>query len=57
MDMTVKHLGFPPSSANVVDGGKGPLQQRETLPIPEVQIRLTNIWYGRLDGVMEPLPF
>ena len=37
------------------DGGKNPLQQRETLPISQVPIRLTNIWYGRLDGIMDPL--
>ena len=62
MDMTVKPLGSsPPSSANFVDGGKNPSQQKETLPIPQVpirlQIRLMNIWNGRLDAIMEPLPF
>ena len=40
-----------------VDGGKNPSQQRETLPIPQVPIRLTNVWCGRLDGIMDPLPF
>jgi hypothetical protein len=40
-----------------VDGGKNPSQQRETLPVLQVPIRLTNVWYGRLDGIMDPLPF
>ena len=39
-----------------VDGGKNPLQQRGSLPIPQVPIRLTNIWYGRPDRVMDSLP-
>ena len=38
-----------------VDGGKNPSQQRETLPIPQVPNRLMNVWYGRLDGIMDPL--
>ena len=40
-----------------VDGGKNPSQQRETLPVPQVPIRLKNVWCGRLDGIMDPLPF
>ena len=40
-----------------IDGGKNPSQQRETLPVPQVPIRLMNIWSGRLDGIMDPLPF
>jgi hypothetical protein len=40
-----------------VDGGKNTSQQRGSLSIPQVPIRLMNIWYGRPDGVMEPLPF
>ena len=40
-----------------VDGGKNTLKQRETLPILHVPIRLTNVWYGRRDGIMDPLPF
>ena len=40
-----------------VDGGKNPSQQREPLPIPQVSIRLTNIWHGRIDGIMDPLSF
>jgi len=40
----------------LVDGGKNPSQQRETLPIPQVSIRLMNVWYGRLNGIMDPLP-
>ena len=27
-----------------VDVGKNPSQQRETLPIPQAPIRLTNVW-------------
>ena len=46
----------PPSSANFVDGGKNPLQQRVSLTILQVPIRLTNIWYGKPDGIMDPLP-
>ena len=38
-----------------VDGGKHPSQQRGSLPIPQVPIRLMNVWYGRLDGIMDPL--
>ena len=37
------------------DGGKNPSQQRGSLPILQVPIRLTNVWYGRPDGVMDPL--
>ena len=40
-----------------VDWGKNPSQQRETLPVLQVPIRLMNIWCGRLDGIMDPLPF
>ena len=40
-----------------VDGGKNPSQQRGSLPVPQVPIRLMNVWYGRPDGVMDPLPF
>ena len=40
-----------------VDGEKIPSQQRGSLPIPQVPIRLTNVWCGRLDGIMDPLPF
>ena len=47
----------PPSSANFVDRGKNPLQQKGSLSILQVPIRLTNVWYGRLDGIMDPLPF
>ena len=39
-----------------VDGGKNPSKQRETLPIPQVPIRLMNVWYGRIDGIMDLLP-
>ena len=57
MDMTIKKLLVgPPSSANFVDGGKNPSQQRGSLPIPQVPIRLTNVWYGRNDAVMDLLP-
>ena len=58
MDMTILTVNFvPPSSTNFVDEGKNPSQQRETHPIPQVPIRFTNIWYGRLDKIMDPLPF
>ena len=39
-----------------VDGGKNTSQQRETLPVPQVLIILMNVWYGRIDGIMDPLP-
>ena len=39
-----------------VDGGKNPSQQRGSLPVSQVPIRLTNIWYGRPDGIMDLLP-
>ena len=39
-----------------VDGGKNPLQQRGSLLILQVPIRLTNVWYGRSDRIMDPLP-
>jgi hypothetical protein len=56
--MTILTVNFvPPSSTNFVDEGKNPSQQRETHPIPQVPIRLTNIWYGRLDKIMDPLLF
>ena len=34
-----------------VDGGKNPSQQRETLPVLQVPIRLTNVlvWQARWD--------
>ena len=38
------------------DKGKNPSQKRETLPVPQVPIRLTNVWYSRIDGIMDPLP-
>ena len=38
-----------------VDGGKNPSQQRETLPVPQVPIRLMNVWYGRINRIMDPL--
>jgi len=41
----------------LVDGGKNPSQQRETLPVPQIPIRHMNVWYGRLDGIMDPLPY
>ena len=40
----------------LVDGGKNPSQQRGSLPVPQVPIGLTNVWYGRPDGIMDPLP-
>ena len=41
---------------HTIDEGKNTSQQRETLPIPQVSIRLTNVWYGRLNGIMDLLP-
>ena len=40
-----------------VDESKNLSQQRGSLPILQVPIRLMNVWYGRPDGVMDPLPF
>ena len=39
-----------------VDRGKNPSQQRETMPVLQVPIRLMNVWYGSLDGIMDMLP-
>ena len=39
-----------------VEGGKNPSQQRGSLPVPQVPIRLTNIWYGRANEIMDLLP-
>ena len=47
---------MPPPPSGSVDGGKNPSQQRGSLPVPQVPIRLTNVWYGRPDGIMDPLP-
>ena len=33
-----------------------PWNKEGSLPVLQVPIRLTNIWYGRLDGIMDPLP-
>lgn len=58
MDMTIITIRFgPPSSTNFVDEGENPSQQRRTLPVPQVPIRLTNVWCGRPSGIMDPLPF
>ena len=55
--MTIITIRFdPPSSTNFVDGAKNPSQQSGTLPILQVPIRLTNIWCGRPDEIMDPLP-
>ena len=40
-----------------IDRGKNPSQQRETLPIPQVPIRLMNVWYGRINMIIDPLPY
>ena len=57
MDMTIKlFLVGPPSSANFADEGENSSQQRGSLPVPQVPIRLMNIWYGRPDWIMAPLP-
>ena len=36
----------------VVDKGKNPSQQKGSLLVPQVLIRLMNIWYGRTDKIM-----
>lgn len=36
---------------NVPHNKEGPL------PIPQVPITLMNVWYGRTEGIMAPLPF
>ena len=46
----------PPSSANFVNGGKNPSQQRGLLLILQVPIKLMNVWYGKPDGIMDSLP-
>ena len=46
----------PPSSTNFVDMGKNPSQPKGTLFVLQVPIRLTNVWCGNLDGIMDPLP-
>ena len=46
----------PPSSANFVDRGKNPSQERGSLLVLQVPIRLTNVWYGKSDMMMDPLP-
>ena len=51
--------GYEPTRTKegFVEGGKNPSKQRETLPVLQVPIRLTNIWTGKLNGIMDPLPF
>ena len=39
-----------------IDEGKNPSQQREILPILQVPIRLTNVWCGGINKIMDPLP-
>ena len=39
-----------------VDKGKNPSQQKGSLPVLQFPIRLTNVWYGRPDRIMDPLP-
>jgi hypothetical protein len=38
------------------DGGKITSQKGGWLPIPQVPIRFTNAWYGKTDGIVDPLP-
>ena len=33
-----------------------PRNKEGSLPVPQVPIRLMNVWCGRLDGIMDPLP-
>ena len=46
----------PPSRTNFVDGVKNP-SLWGSLPVPQVLIKLVNFWYGKPDGIMDPLPF
>lgn len=39
-----------------VDGGKNLSQQMEVLPILQVSIRVTDVWYGKIDEIVDPLP-
>ena len=55
--MTIKAFGLgPPSSAIFVDGGKISSHQGGWLPIPQVPIKIMNVWYGRPDEIMDLLP-
>ena len=45
------------SLLGLFDGDKNPLQQRETMFVLQVPIRLTNVWYGRLNDIMDLLQF
>ena len=50
-------VGVKIEEKGVFDGGKCPSQQIGALPIPQIPIRLTNIWYRRLNEIMDPLLF
>ena len=40
-----------------VDGGKNLSEQRGSLPVSQVPIRLTNVWCGGPNEIMAMLPF
>ena len=42
---------------SVLTGEHAPHNKQGSLPIPQVPIRLTNVWCGRPYGIMAPLPF
>ena len=57
MDMKIKIFWLALLLApNLVDEGKNTSQEKGTLPILQVPIKLTNFWCGRLDGIMDSLP-
>ena len=57
MDMTIKIFRLALLLApNFFDGGGNPSQQKGSLPILQVPIRLTDVWCGRPHEIMEPLP-
>ena len=52
----IENEGEEGEAQELIDGGKNLSQQRETLPILQVPVILTNVWYRRVDGIMDPLP-
>ena len=56
ISLVITCLSNVASVQEIVDGGKNPSQQRGSLPVLQVPIRLMNIWYGRPTGIMDLLP-
>ena len=54
--LNVLNILLHKSRNDCVDGGKNPLQQRETHLVPQAPIKLMNILYGKLNRSMDPLP-